>query len=654
MPRIAQRDCGAASSDCRRRWTSWKLGTFSWNPQTGELHWDRRVKAMWGLPPDAHVDYEVFLSGIHPDDRARVHKGVKKALDPNGSGSYMAEYRVIGITDGVERWVSAIGRSGFDDGKPISYIGAALEITERKRVEQALRVSEEISRDQLAELKSIYDSSGAGLAVLDCDLRFVRINKRLADINGVPAEQHIGKTVREVVPALADQAEALGRKIFRTGEGVRNIEFVGETSAQPGVTRIWIEHWLPIKSADGEVTAINLVAEEITERRRAQEALQYQFDLVKTITDNTPSCLWMIDHEGRCTFANPASERISGFKPEELIGKLLQKMVHPKNREFRLFSTVPAGSSDPVPAQGYEDTFVHKDGHAYSVRCNARPILKHGAAVGTVIEVQDISDIVHARQTLEERRHELEQLVTERTANLRDALNELEAFSYSIAHDMRAPLRGMHGFAKILEEDCGPQIGSEGRQYISRIIASAERLDRLIQDVLHYSRISRGELKLEPVNLDALTRDIINSYPQFAAPRVSIEIMSPLPVVIGNPASLTQIISNILSNAVKFVAAGERPRVQVWAESLPLTFSPGEHWVKIWFADHGIGIPREAQKRIFQIFQRVNRPELYEGTGIGLAVVRKAVERIGGIVGVESEQGKGSRFWVQLRVPSPE
>jgi signal transduction histidine kinase len=257
--------------------------------------------------------------------------------------------------------------------------------------------------------------------------------------------------------------------------------------------------------------------------------------------------------------------------------------------------------------------------------------------------IVDVTERKQAQQNLEE-------AVAERTSKLREAIGELEAFSYSIAHDMRAPLRGMQGFAHVLQEDYGERLDGAGKQYLARIIASAERLDRLIRDVRHYSKVSRSELPLERVNLGILTREIIESYPQFKDPKVTIQIKEPLPTVVGNPASLTQVISNLLSNAVKFVAPGTAPHVRVWSEQLNTSSSGRDsQTVRLWFEDNGIGIPVEAQNRLFQIFQRVHRPEVYEGTGIGLAVVRKAVERLGGRVGVHSEPGKGSRFWLELK-----
>jgi len=168
-------------------------------------------------------------------------------------------------------------------------------------------------------------------------------------------------------------------------------------------------------------------------------------------------------------------------------------------------------------------------------------------------------------------------------------------------------------------------------------------MDLLIVDLLDYSKVARGELVLQPADVEQLIQEIIASHPALDAAAADITVEGPLPRVLASEAALTQVISNLLCNAVKFVAPGVRPRVRVWSTAAGSS-------VRLWFEDNGIGIPKDAHARAFNIFVRLNCAELYEGTGIGLAIVRKAVERMGGRVGLESEEGKGSRFWVQLEM----
>jgi signal transduction histidine kinase len=229
--------------------------------------------------------------------------------------------------------------------------------------------------------------------------------------------------------------------------------------------------------------------------------------------------------------------------------------------------------------------------------------------------------------------------VAERTEELTATNKQLEAFVYSIAHDLRAPLRAMQGFAKMLSQESLDCLRPSSMELIRKIIAAAERMDKLVQDSLDYSKILRSEFTLQPVDPLALLRGIIESYPQFASSNATISFHGDFPRVLADEAPLSQCFSNILANAIKFVPAGTAPEVKIWSEVR-------DGRVRLFFQDNGIGIPREAQQRIFDMFQRLDKG--YEGTGIGLAIVRKIVERMDGAVGVESEPGKGSRFWLEL------
>jgi signal transduction histidine kinase len=237
---------------------------------------------------------------------------------------------------------------------------------------------------------------------------------------------------------------------------------------------------------------------------------------------------------------------------------------------------------------------------------------------------------------------ELEALVAERTAALRETVGELEAFSYSIAHDMRAPLRAMTGFARMVQTEHSGQLDETGKDLLGRIASAAQRLDHLITDVLNYSSVTRQKLELQPVNLQMLLEEAIRNEADFQPPRAEIRIQAPLPMVIAHEPSLMQCANNLLSNAVKFVLPGVVSKVTVRSELV------GQD-VRLWFEDNGIGISGANKERIFALFGRLNPTAEFEGTGIGLAIVRKAVERMGGKCGVESEPGQGSRFWIQLK-----
>ena len=249
---------------------------------------------------------------------------------------------------------------------------------------------------------------------------------------------------------------------------------------------------------------------------------------------------------------------------------------------------------------------------------------------------------IQAEERVKKLNAELEQRIADRTAALKETVGDLEAFSYSVSHDMRAPLRAMQGFAeKLREEYSGKPLDAEGEDYLSRISRAAVRLDSLIQDVLTYTRVLRAEVPIHEINLERLIGDLVEAYPEWHAPRAEIRIQRPLPLIQGNEALLTQCVSNLIGNAVKFVAPGVKPCVTIRAERIGAR-------TRIWFEDNGIGIARENHGRIFRLFERIYPASQFKGTGVGLTIVRKAIERMNGQVGFESELGKGSKFWIQL------
>lgn len=253
-------------------------------------------------------------------------------------------------------------------------------------------------------------------------------------------------------------------------------------------------------------------------------------------------------------------------------------------------------------------------------------------------------DITHQKETerkLESTQGYLEASVAQRTAELRETITDLEAFSYSMSHDLRAPLRAIQGYSELLHQALDQHLNPVQREFFERIKSSTTRMDTLIQDVLTYSRVARAPLQLQPVDVAEVVENVIRDYPGLQRPHADIQIEKPLITVSGHPAFLSQCVSNLLWNAVKFMPPGQKPCVRIRTVAV-------HQDVEIWFEDNGIGIAPENQKRIFGIFQRLNADRVYEGTGIGLAIVQKAVERMGGRVGVESEPGQGSKFWLRL------
>ena len=300
---------------------------------------------------------------------------------------------------------------------------------------------------------------------------------------------------------------------------------------------------------------------------------------------------------------------------------------------------------------------ISQEGRPIDVSLTISPIRDDtGAIIGVSRIIRDITERKQVEGFLAGQREELERLVAERTAKLKETLEELEQFSYAIIHDMRAPLRAMQSYALMLAEEFAQSLPPQGLDYSRRIQTGARRLDRLITDSLQYSQVLRQELPRETVALPTLLHGIIESYPNLQPPGAEIAVELGELKVHGNEAALTQCFSNLLGNAVKFAKPGVRPQVRIWAEqgridglvdkwiseadrgnraaaessphqSTNPTIQQSNPFVRIWIEDNGIGIPKEFQPRIFDMFQRGTNQQ--EGTGIGLAIVRKAVRADG-------------------------
>lgn len=255
------------------------------------------------------------------------------------------------------------------------------------------------------------------------------------------------------------------------------------------------------------------------------------------------------------------------------------------------------------------------------------------------------ADLIERSQVMSEVRRlndNLEQRVRERTASLEEMVRELDTFAYTVAHDLRAPLRAVHQYSDVLLEDCGDKLDPESRQNLVRIAQGAVRMDELIRDLLSYSRIARSDARLVAVDVrTALEAARASLEGDLRARNVRLEVQDNLPHVLADPVLLPQCIMNLLSNAIKFTPQEKTAQVRVSAER-------SDDHIRLVVEDRGIGIAREHQERLFRLFERLN-PSAYPGTGVGLAIVKKAAERMNGRVGVESEPDKGSRFWIELR-----
>jgi PAS domain S-box-containing protein len=391
---------------------------------------------------------------------------------------------------------------------------------------------------------------------------------------------------------------------------------------------------------DPEVLVASVKA--LLRMRRAEEFARKAAADWRSTFDAIQDGVLVVDAHGKITRCNRAFAALSGKSFQAIIGRQ-PRDVFVQDLKFEGEALIEE------LGRGHNRQTVETRWGPGWIRLTVDPILKDGVYQGATCILSDITErkrsevvIQEAKEQLRILNADLERRVGERTQSLQSAVRELEAFTYTIAHDLRAPLRAMHRFSEVLIEDYGPRLEAEGQDYARRIIAGAEKMDALIGNLLEYSRLSQSEIKLRRLRPSELVAAAFKglSY-DLAGAKPDLVVDGLLPDVVGDPLLLTQVLQNLLSNALKFVAPGRTPRVLVRGERR-------EGKVVLSVIDNGIGIAPESHSNLFKVFERLGAAKDYPGTGIGLAIVRRAVERMDGQVGMESEPGRGSRFWIIL------
>jgi PAS domain S-box len=560
------------------------------------------------------------------DDRANLELQLTGRCSP-----YEKEYL---RPDGSVAQVLVCGSLLPDSDECMAFV---LDLTARKDAERAL------DRHRML-LHTIIDSMPAMVGYIGPDERFWLHNEKYRRWLGVSAEAIDGRTMRELVGDEAhDRMEPYLRAAFR-GRNMRH----EITLRTPNRERHLIATYRPDRDTEGRVCGVVIHAYDITERKETEQALADALTRYRFLANAMPQMVWTALPDGQLDYVNRRWLETTGMTEVASLGSQgWLDAVHPEDRDttreqWRIAVT------DCTPFEHECRLRCGPDDWRWHLvralpRRDDRGVLVQWVGSATDIDEQRraFAELADARSRLKDYADQLEVRVRARTATLREANAELEAFTYSVSHDLRTPLQFVRGFAEAIRDESAA-LSSEHRDYLHRIIRAASRMDSIIQDLLAYSRLSRAEMQLVELPLDDVVGDVLAH--QHAAIRQAgarVEIGRPLPAVFADKTGLFQALSNLVSNALKFTRPGEPPLVRIRAEML------GEG-ARLWIEDNGIGIDRRHHERIFQLFERLHSPADYPGTGIGLSLVRKAVTRMGGSCGVESTPGEGSRFWIDF------
>jgi PAS domain S-box-containing protein len=591
--------------------------------------YNRRAVELWGREPEANGSsprfcacYKVFL----PDGTFVPPHQTPMAHAIRDGQSFRNVEAVVQRPDG-SKFVAGVNIDPLRDssGNVCGAINVFQDITPLKQAQDELRARQQ-------QLQAIIENTPECVKLVRADGALLSMNGAgLAMIEADASTQVIGHCVYDVIaPEYRAAFQAMNERVCAGATAHLEFELVGLKG-----TRRWMEtNAAPVVDpVSGERVQL-AVTRDVTERRRVEAALRQSELLFRQLADTMPQIVWAARPDGCIDYYNKRWFEFTGFLDGSLGEDAWKSLFHPADLQ-RCVSAHFDCIRDELP---------------YQVECRLKDRIHGGYRwfLARALPIRDDSgkvirwfgtytDIDDQKRAAEK----LEQAVAERTASLQQVMTQMEEFSSSVSHDLRAPLRAIQSYVGILDNECRSLLPADAQDLLDKITRNSKRMDQLIKDVLALSRVAQADIRLLRIRPQPLIAEIIEQHSQMQPPHAEIEFDALAPVF-GDAVSLRQAISNLLSNAVKFVPPGITPRVKIWTEDR------GE-MVRLWVEDNGIGINPEDQQKLFGMFQRLHPQDGYDGTGIGLAIVRKAVERMGGSVGVESDGKNGTQFWIELK-----
>ena len=583
-----------------------------------------RVRDLLGYEPTEVVGKTPFH--FMPRDEARRVKRIFRRACARGKPVSSLENANL-TKDGRLVFLETSGVPLFDrEGRLRGYRGIDRDITQRKRAEEERERLLSDLQEANALLDTIQKTAPIGWALLDPELRFLRINDCLAAMNGLPAQDHIGRMVWEVVPNLEPKATALLRRVLETGEPVLDAELCGETPAQPGAKRYWQASYYPVRTRAGRTAGASVIVKEITERKQAEEERERLLAEMEATIASIADAVLVYDRAGRIVRLNAVAERMFRFSQRD---RELPVEEHTYAWRVETMDGKPLSPADLPQARAVRGeevastplTLHSPDGRTLWVAISAAPIRgRDGRQLGAVATLSDIS-----------RLHELQE--------------EREGFIRLITHDLRSPLAALTGTAQLMQRSLRNKGLTREQTMADLILTSGRRLNTMIQDLVESVNLESAmvEMKKEPTDLCALVKSLVQRVgTPVEQARIQLECpLESLPPVLVDQSRIERAIANLVTNAFKYSPQESPVVVQVRREAQ-------EEIVSV--VDRGIGIRPEDLPRIFERAYRVNSVRKVEGLGLGLYIARLIVEAHGGRIRCESEVGKGSTFSISLPV----
>lgn len=613
------------------------IGSWEWNIALNVLWWSDEIYRIFGISKSGFgANVEAFWACVHPDDVAAVKASERRAFSGLG---HNIEHRIV-LPDRSIRWVHELGEVDFGaDGKPVRMRGTVQDITQRKSAEEALA-------ERQALLRCLLDSIDDIIFFKDKEGRYLGCNPATEAVLGRPESEWIGKTDLDLFPAdIASDFQYRDREMMAAGSARRNEEWI----TYPDGRRILLEMLkTPYRGPNGEFLGVIGVGRDITDRNKAEadlkankEALERAVSMLDATIESTADGILVVGRDRKASQFNKRFLdlwRIPAALAAERDDAKLLAFVREQLEDPDGFGTLVQQLYDDPERESY-DTIAFRDGRVFERY--SRPQRVDREIVGRVWSFRDVTLRVNAEMEIRRLNEALEERVRQRTAELEASNMELESFSYSVSHDLRAPLRGIDGWSHALLEDYGTQLDDQAHTYLHRVRVETKRMSTLIDDLLRLARVTRSEMRRVDVNLSRLALERTQALRRMEPDRQVDFAIAPDLVAKGDPGLLGIVIQNLLENAWKFTRQSPAPRIEFGVQMID---EKPTYFVR----DNGAGFDMAYADRLFGAFQRLHRASEYPGTGIGLATVLRIVRRHGGRVWAEGAVGKGATFHFSL------
>lgn len=606
---------------------------------------DNRDDSIWSL--DRNFKYLIFNSTYEKIFNSQYNVELKKGMNSleflTTEETYFWKPKFESVFEGesITFEFSVELKSGFhyfqtslypiiEDNIITGASAISIDITDRKKAEIALQLSEEKFSD------TFYSSPAAMSITSTSNGLILDVNNAYLNLFEFNREEVIGHASLEINVIGPEEHSIIMQKIKEKG-GLTNTELTAKSKSGKNINLLFSSK--PITIMDDACILTTMI--DITDRKQAEKALLESERRFRETLENVHLISAQIHFSGEVIYCNPYLCELTGYSREEIVGNdWFSKFVPdiPDVKEMFL-KALQSGEIEAL----YENPIRLKDGTERIIRFSNTILLDpEGKVIGTTCIGEDITERKLAEAEIKTLNQTLERRVIERTAQLQAVNKELETFTYSVSHDLKAPLRGIDGYSKLLIDIYGKDLNEEAKTFLSTIRSSTKQMNQLIEDLLEYSRLERSQLSSEKIKIKDLINSIISVYKnELNLGNYSLKVDVPDIKLVADLKGLTIALRNILENAIKFTKGKANPAIEIGLEEKT------DSWI-LRIKDNGIGFDMKYHQRIFEIFQRLQRAEDFQGTGVGLAMVSKAMQRMEGKAWAESAPGLGAIFYLEI------